>query len=339
MAEFTVAALDWALASSVAVTLDALAAANRAALAVGVPVRTWRVVGASSAVPLSNGLSVCADALPETGGFPASIVIVPGLGLDHPSLQGAAGDRFDWARVAQRVEQDDARCLATCLRAHGAGGGQVAASCSGVLVLGEAGLLDGRVATTHWRLAPLLGQRYPACRTDAARMVVRDGPLLTAGGALAQMDLMLHLIAEVFGREVAELVTRYLLIDDRPSQACYMALAHLQSRDETVAGLERLVAASLPSVPSVADLAARLHVTEKTLARRVRRATGQTPGAVIQAVRLRQARHLLETTRLPVAEVAGRVGYADATALRRLTLKTLHLAPGQLRRPSSRGAP
>lgn len=162
-------------------------------------------------------------------------------------------------------------------------------------------------------------------------MVVRDGPVVTAGAALAQMDLMLLLIADVYGRDVADLVGRYLLLDGRPTQSCYMALSHLRSVDDTVSRLERLIEASLPEVPSLAVLADRLHVTEKTLARRVQRATGQTPGAVVQAVRLRQARHLLETTRLPVAEVASRVGYADATALRRLTLKTLRLAPGQLR--------
>lgn len=336
MPDFTVAILDWALASSVAVTLDALGAANRIAASLGAPARSWKVFGSSAAVPLSNGLLIPAQTLGEAEDFGASLVVVPGLGLDHPSLQQGGDGRFDWERIAGRLELPDARRVIDRIRAHGARGGLVAASCSGVLVLGEAGLLDGRAATTHWRLAGLLQRRYPACRPDVARMVVRDGPVVTAGAALAQMDLMLVLIGEAYGHEIADLVARYLLMDGRPSQSCYMAWSHLQNTDETVKRLEGLIEQCLPEVPPLAVLADQLHVTEKTLARRVRRATGQTPGGVVQAVRLRRARHLLETTRLPVAEIASRVGYADATALRRLTLKTLHLAPGQLRgRPAA----
>jgi len=282
MAHFTIAVLDWALASSVAVTLDALRAAERIAQTLGRQTHGWRVVGSGATVSLSNGLSVPAEPLGEETDFGASVVVVPGLGLDHPALaevsEGGAR-RYDMAVVARRVELPDARLLADRLRAHGAAGGRAAASCSGVLVLGEAGLLDGRTATTHWRLSGLLQQRYPACRADVSQMVVRDGNIVTAGAAMAQMDLMLHLIGEAYGREVADLVARYLLLDGRPSQSCYMAWSHLQSTDDTVKKLERLVETSLPEVPPLAALADTLHVSEKTLARRVQRATGQTPGA------------------------------------------------------------
>lgn len=339
MADFTIAVLDWALASSVAVTLDALRSAERIAENLGRRTHRWRVVGSGETVPLSNGLSVPAEKLTATTDFGSSILVVPGLGLDHPALAAVPipaakpgmARRYDWAVVARRIELPDARLLADRARAHGAAGHLVAASCSGVLVLGEAGLLDGRTATTHWRLNNLLQQRYPACKADVSQMVVRDGNIVTAGAAMAQMDLMLVLIRDVYGLEVADLVMRYLLLDGRPTQSCYMAWSHLQSTDDTVKRLEKMVEKSLPEVPPLAVLANSLHVSEKTLARRVQRATGQTPGAVIQAVRLRHAQHLLETTRLPIAEVASRVGYADATALRKLTLKTLRLAPGQLR--------
>lgn len=337
MADFTIAALDWSLASSVAVTLDALGAANRLAASLGQRQHRWRVIGSGPMVPLSGGLAVPAEPLTADLDLATSILVIPGLGLDHPVLrepdeaEPQAGRRYDWARVARRLELPDAVALAELARRHGAAGHTVAASCSGVLVLGAAGLLDGRTATTHWRLNAVLQQRHPACKVDVAQMVVRDGNVVTAGAALAQMDLMLALIGDVYGQAVADLVMRYLLLDGRPSQSCYMAWSHLQSTDDTVKRLESLVEQSLPEVPPLAALADTLHVTEKTLARRVQRATGQTPGALVQSVRLRHARHLLETTRLPVAEVASRVGYADATALRKLTLKTLRLAPGQLR--------
>lgn len=339
MADFTVAVLDWALASSVAVTLDVLRSAERIAENLGRRTYSWQVIGCSPSVPLSNGLSVPAEPLTAESDLGDSILVIPGLGLDHPALAEVApavpaagmGRRYDMAVVARRVELPDARLFAAKARAHAAAGQVVAASCSGVLVLGEGGLLDGRTATTHWRLNNLLQQRYPACHVDVSQMVVRDGNIVTAGAAMAQMDLMLALVRETYGLEVADLVMRYLLLDGRQTQSRYMAWSHLQSTDDTVKRLEKLVENSLPEVPPLAVLADSLHVSEKTLARRVQRATGQTPGAVIQAVRLRHAQHLLETTRLPIAEVASRVGYADATALRKLTLKTLRLAPGQLR--------
>lgn len=337
MTDFTIAVLDWALASSVAVTLDSLGAANRLAANLGRRCHTWRVIGSATMVPLSGGLAVPAEPLAADLALGPTTLIVPGLGLDHPDLrdpgegESQAGKRYDWARVARRLELPDAVLLADIVRRHGAAGHPVAASCSGVLVLGAAGLLDGRTATTHWRLNAVLQQCHPACKVDVAQMVVRDGNVITAGAALAQMDLMLALIGDVYGQEVADLVMRYLLMDGRPSQSSYMAWSHLQSTDDTVKRLESLVEKSLPEVPPLAALADTLHVSEKTLSRRVQRATGQTPGALVQSVRLRHARHLLETTRLPVAEVASRVGYADATALRKLTLKTLRLAPGQLR--------
>lgn len=339
MADFTLAVLDWALASSVAVSLDALRSANRIAEGLGRPILTWRVLGSSSPVPLSGGLLLPAEPLQAGTDLGRTTLVIPGLGLDHPALEGAREQpaeagmarRYDWNVIGRRVALPDARLLAAKAAELAAAGGVVAASCSGVLVLAAAGLLDGRTATTHWRLNGYLQQHYPACKVDVSQMVVRDGPVVTAGAALAQMDLMLVLIREHYGLEVADLVTRYLLLDGRPTQSRYMAWSHLQSTDDTVKKLEKLVEKSLPEVPGLAALADTLHVSEKTLARRVQRATGQTPLAVIQAVRLRHAQHLLETTRLPIAEVASRVGYADATALRKLTLKNLRLAPGQLR--------
>lgn len=343
MRSFAIAVLDGALGASVAITLDVLRTANQLAESVGKPTVTWRIIGSEAVVRMSNGLLLEAEPLSPRLRLGRATLIVPGLGLESPHSRDAMGRqhprpqpgqdliRYDPEVLRERLALKDAQQLGDLLRRHHARGNTVAASCSGVLILGSAGMLDGRTATTHWRLYELLQSLCPTCTVDVSRMVVQDDGLVTAGAAMAQMDLMLHLIREELGHQIADMTMRYLLLDGRPTQSHYMVLSHLQSTDDTVRRLEAIVEESMPAMPSLQELAEALHMSEKTMARRVQKATGQTPLALIQAVRLRHAQHLLETTRLTIDEIALRVGYADATALRKLTLKALHVAPGQLR--------
>ena len=193
------------------------------------------------------------------------------------------------------------------------------------------------VSISAWWLADVGRALFPQCRLETGRMVVDDGRLTTAGAALAQMDLMLHLLRRDFGPKVADLAARYLLIDGRPTQARYMVWSHLRHADDLVTRLEGLTNRNLDASVGVAEAAKALRVTERTLHRRVLKATGRTPSAFMQALRLQRAHHLLETTGLPVEEVARRVGYGDATALRRLIRRNLQAAPRDLRRPTPRG--
>jgi transcriptional regulator GlxA family with amidase domain len=165
-------------------------------------------------------------------------------------------------------------------------------------------------------------------------MLIDQDRVITAGAALAQMDLMLYLVRKSLGVQVADLTMKYLLLDDRSSQAGYMIWSHLNQQDSTVSTMETLIEKSLPHVPSLKSVAQALHVSEKTLARRVRSTTGKTSQDLVQGVRLRRARHLLDTTRLSLDEIAVQVGYADATALRKLTRKIMGTTPGRLRSSS-----
>lgn len=324
--DFTVAVLDGALASSVAITLDALMAASRLSSIRGGSGLRWRVVGSGAQVALSSGLSVAATPLSARLRLDGSVLLIPGI-----AILARPGERYDPGTLGERMAQPDAQLLSSLAARHHRNGGTVAAGCSAAFLLGNAGLLRGRSATTHWRLAGYLQQQQPDCRVDVNRMLVAQDRVITAGAALAQMDLMLYLIREALGSEVADLTMRYLLLDARDSQAGYMIWSQLNQQDPTVQALESLVEKSLPTVPALSALAEALHLSEKTLTRRVRNATGKTALDLVQAVRLRRARHLLETTRLSLDEVAVSVGYADATALRRLTLKTLKTTPGRLR--------
>lgn len=337
MSEMTIAVLDGTLAGSIGATLDVLDFANQSALSLGRPPLSWRVIGSRSRVRLSNGLSMNAEPFATAMESGSGVLVIPSLGLDgmtaaNGSVPSGIDGRYTDVVALRRLAMPDAQQLVRLARAHHDRGGRVCASCSGVLVLGEAGVLDGCRITTHWALAGLLRRRYPQAQLDPACMVVENGRVTTAGAAMAQVDLMLHLLRQTAGRDVADSVMRYLLMDSRTTQARYMVWQRMdRGDDETVRRFETLIESSLPQALSVEDAAQRLNLTGRTLARRIARATGGPPSMLVQAVRMRVAQRLLEMTDLPVNEIATRVGYADATSLRKLTLKMTRLTPALLR--------
>jgi len=320
MPDFTILVLPGAYASSVAVTLDVLDAATRLAPRAKAPRPTWRVLSPDGpGVPLSGGLRLDAAPLPARSRDDASTWIVPGLGTENP------------AAIHDRLARDDAARAVAAIRRHAARGGAVAASCSAVFLLRAAGLLAGRRATTSWWLAPELRRLEPACDVDADRMVCADGPVTTAGAALAQSDLMLHLLRARFGMALADAVARVLLIDGRQAQAPFALPAMMANGSELIRRLTRRIEASLPRPPSVAALASECAMSSRTLARHVRAATGRGPLALVQGVRLNRARQLIESSRMTIAQVAESVGYEDATALRRLMRKSAGAPPSRFR--------
>jgi transcriptional regulator GlxA family with amidase domain len=320
MRDFTILVLPGAYASSVAMTLDILDAAARLAPRARAPRPTWRVVSpAGGGLALSGSLRLDAAAMPVRARDDASTWIVPGLGTENP------------AAITARLARDDALRAIAALRRHVERGGRVAASCSAVFLLQAAGLLAGRRATTSWWLAPELRRLEPACAVDADRMVCEDGPVTTAGAALAQSDLMLHLLRTRFGVALADAVGKVLLIDGRQAQAPFVVPSMMANGSELVRRLTQRIESALPHPPSVAQLAGELAMSSRTLARHVRAATGRGPLALVQGVRLNRARHLIESSRLTIAQVAERVGYEDATALRRLMRKSAGAAPSRFR--------
>lgn len=207
----------------------------------------------------------------------------------------------------------------------------VAASCAGTWLLAEAGLLDGRQATTIWWLAPEFGRRYPRVRLDPRSMIVDDGNITTAGAAFAHTDLVLHVVARWCGPALAQTCSRYLLADQRQLQSRHAQVGWLAQRDPAMRRLHAWIEQHLAHPMAVADLARASGLTARTLARRTQQALGMSPWQLVQRQRLEAAVHLLRTTRLALDEVAARVGYADAAALRRLMVRELHATPRDLR--------
>jgi transcriptional regulator GlxA family with amidase domain len=319
MADFEVLVFPGAYPSSVAMSRDILDAAAQVAAKQRVAVPTWGLYSLDGGrLPLRDGISVETRRLPPRRLGTRAICVIPGLGADPQVL------------LAQ-MRTPEGRAIARRLTRHVACGGQVAASCSAVFVLHAAGLLDGRRATTTWWLAPVLARVSPQCTVDADRMVCADGPVVTAGAAFAHADLMLHLLRERFGPALSEAVSRLLLLEHRHSQSPFVVPEVLASGHALVAQLTARLEKSLPQVPPISQLARELCVSERTLSRHVRQATGKSTSALVQSVKLRRARTLLQNSRMTVEQIAAAVGYQDATALRRLVRKTTGASPAQFR--------
>lgn len=320
MNDFTVLVLPGAFAASVAATLDVLQAASSVAPRMKLARPSWRVISpGGGSVPLSSGMCIEAAALPRRHRADAATWIIPGLGLDNARA------------VATGLAGADAQRAITAVAAHAARGGHVAASCSAVFLLQAAGLLAGRRVTTSWWMAAELRRLEPRCTVDADRMVCADGPVSTAGAAFAQTDLMLHLLRTQFGVGLADAVGRVLLIDGRQAQSPFVVPAMLSNGNELVARLMARIESALPHPPSVEVLAGEFAMSQRTLSRRVREATGQSTMALVQSVRLHRARMLIESSRMSIERVAAQVGYQDATALRRLMRKSAGANPSRYR--------
>lgn len=319
---FLVLALDGVVDSSLALTLDAIDTANRVASGREGAARFEAEVFCPGRRRIRTGMGASFRVAPEVRIGRFDVVVIPGLGLATP----AAVERFFASRPSAPAVH--------WLRTVGRRVPRVAASCSAVFLLAEAGLLDGRSATTTWWLSAAFRERYPEVDLDETRMVVESDGVLCAGAALAQIDLMLHLVARIGSPALARNVARYLAIEPRPSQARYMMLSAVAGLGDEVADVERWIRRHLSEAFSIADAARSLGMSPRTLDRRVRAATGQGASQLVQRLRLEHATHLIETTSEPLAEIAAAVGYADASTLRRLVRRQLGVTPSALRAAS-----
>ena len=219
------------------------------------------------------------------------------------------------------------------LRAHGRGA-RLVTICSGVYALARTGLLDGRTATTHWARAESFRREFPAVTLQPERLYVDHGDVATSAGAGAGIDLCLHLVRKDHGALHAALVAQHMTMPggrDASAAGQVPAPAPRSSMD----GVLKWATESLDQVSGVGDLAARLNVSTRTLARRFEDHLGTSPGAWLLSRRVSQAQTLLERTDLPVEAVATRVGLASAVSLRRHFRQQVGTTPAAYRRALS----
>jgi transcriptional regulator GlxA family with amidase domain len=301
-----VLALDGVFDSGLSVVLDTLATANELAEASKKPAPfEVQLCGMRRSIATHHGFRVAVTKVSEAGR--PDVVIAPALGSKTPEAMSTA--------LARRDVNDAAEVLADWSR----GGARVAGACTATFVLATAGILDGAEATTTWWLSPLFRERFPQVALDESRMIVASRRVVTAGAALAHVDLALWLVRQK-SPALAHATARYLVFDTRPSQAAYAMADHLAHDDAMVQRFEHWARRHLADF-SLAVAARHVGVSERTLERRLRAVLGRSPLAYVQDLRVELAVHRLRTTDDSIDQIAALVGYSDGVTLRTLLRK------------------
>jgi transcriptional regulator GlxA family with amidase domain len=264
------------------------------------------------AIRTSSGLTITPDADLRELAAPDTLVVPGGEGT--------------------RATEPD---LVAWVRETGSAARRVVSVCTGAFILAEAGLLDGRRATTHWAACPALARGFPLVEVDSEPIFVRDGPVITSAGVTAGMDLALAVVEDDLGRDAALTIARHLVMFLRrpgnQTQFSEQLSAQLAHR-EPIRDVQQWVADN-PSVDlTVGALARRANLSPRQFARAFTAEVGVTPGKYVDRMRLETARRLLEDTADGVAEIARRCGYGTAEAMRRAFLRTVGVGPAEYRR-------
>jgi transcriptional regulator GlxA family with amidase domain len=218
--------------------------------------------------------------------------------------------------------------------AHIPPGTRIMSICTGAFVLAAAGLLDGRRATTHWALADRFRRLFPQVKLDPDVLFVEDGDILTSAGAGAGVDVCLHVVRQDFGAEVANQVARRCVVPPwrEGGQAQYIEQPVPEASVAGTAATREWALDHLDLPLTLAELADHAQMSLRTFARRFRDEAGMSPGRWLTQQRVARARHLLESSDLPVDRIAGEVGFATAASLRQHLHAAIGVSPLAYRR-------
>lgn len=248
------------------------------------------------------------------------LVVVPTIGNEITEVLRAEQDTLEWLRFLH------------------AGGADMASNCTGSFLLAEAGLLDGRRATTHWGFSPLFRQRYPQVDLNERELITRDGNIFCAGGGTAWRDLTILLVERYCGADMARELAKAFVIDVRNDpQSVYAGLpAKTYHHDSQVQLVQSWLHENYADPATLADLAARVHLSPRQLQRRFTSALGEPPLQYLQRVRIEASRKMLERGAVNLSHLAEQVGYQDVSSFSRLFKRHTGLSPSHYRQRFAR---
>lgn len=323
MTEIAIIVFDECQGSAVSAMVEALGVANlhwSSTGDYGDPPFSWRTVSWDGrSVRAMGGLTIAADASVEALGNP-DVIFVPAVRSD---------DRRTMTKSIERLNEQ----WGSVLRNHHSHDRYLAANCSSIFLLARAGLLNGRTATISWWLSDSFRRSYPSVHLMPEMLVTKDARVFCAAAFSACLNLGLEIVAEFLGPRAALSCARVMLIDvNRTTQLPY---ANLQDQtehgDDLVLRAQTWLLSNLARTIRLGQLATRLGVTSRTLTRRFKAATRETPLEFLQNARIERAKRLLATTNVSFGEVAHRVGYEDASSFRRLFVRNTGISPREYR--------
>ncbi|WP_201538079.1 GlxA family transcriptional regulator [Psychrobacter immobilis] len=251
---------------------------------------------------------------PDSVGQLAAIIIPPTL--EAPITQPAAAPWLEW------------------LRDQHSSGVIMSSVCAGAFLLAETGLLSKRKATTHWGYAESFKSRFPDVALDVDRIIIEDGDIVTAGGAMAWTDLGLRLVDRFLGSQVMNETARALLIDPSRREQCYYSAfsPNLTHGDTAILKVQHWLQKTEAQDIDLSTLANCAQLEERTFLRRFHKATGMTSTEYGQRLRIGSAKDFLQFSLTPVEQIAWKVGYSDVSAFRKIFKRIVGLTPSEYRR-------
>ena len=274
------------------------------------------------------------EVLSEAGG---PVMTSAGIAVDTKPFSNPA---FDTLIVSGNMQITDATPgLIDFLRQARERSRRIASTCTGAFVLAQAGLLDGKRATTHWLRARELQHRYPRVKVEEDRIFIADGNVWTSAGMSAGIDLALGMVEKDFGADLARAVAQKLVLYHRRAggQSQHSQLLKMDAKSDRIQTALAYARQNLKSPLSVKELADAAHLSPRQFSRAFHAETGLSPAKAVENLRLEAARLMMEQGRHPMDLVARETGFADRERMRRAFLRAFGQPPQAIRRNAQAG--